>query len=113
MWSSIVEAHPLTSFWAHLEASNCHVVNKQTQSSFFTGKSSFFRASWIADYPDPENFLALFYSKNKSPFGPNYTHFSNEKYDSLYELSFIELNQSNLQYLLINIKFSFHGVRSC
>ena len=62
---------------------------------FSSGKSSFFRASWIADYPDPENFLALFYSKNKSPFGPNYTHFSNEKYDSLYELSFIELNQRN------------------
>ena len=49
---------------------------------------SLFRASWIGDYPDPENFLSLFYSKNKSPFGPNYTHFHNELYDSLYDLSF-------------------------
>ena len=55
---------------------------------FSSGASYFFRASWIGDYPDPENFLSLFYSKNKSPFGPNYTHFHNEKYDSLYERSF-------------------------
>ncbi len=45
---------------------------------------NFFRASWIADYPDAENFLLLFYSKNFSPSGPNYTHFSNAEYDSLY-----------------------------
>lgn len=55
---------------------------------FSSTASSFFRASWIGDYPDPENFLALFYFKNKSPFGPNYTHFNNEEYDSLYQLSF-------------------------
>ena len=55
---------------------------------FSSGAAYFFRASWIGDYPDPENFLSLFYSKNKSPFGPNYTHFQNEIYDSLYELSF-------------------------
>ena len=56
---------------------------------FSSGNASLFRASWIADYPDPENFLSLFYSKNKSPFGPNYTHFNNELYDVLYEKSFI------------------------
>ena len=56
---------------------------------FSSGNASLFRASWIADYPDPENFLSLFYSKNKSPIGPNYTHFNNEIYDSLYEQSFI------------------------
>ncbi len=44
----------------------------------------FFRGSWIADYPDPENYLSLFYSGNFSPSGPNYTHFSNPVYDSLY-----------------------------
>jgi len=48
-------------------------------------KMSFFRASWIADYPDMENYLALFYSKNFCPKGPNYTHFSNKKFDELYE----------------------------
>jgi len=59
---------------------------------FSSSQSAFFRASWIGDYPDPENFLALFYSKNKSPFGPNYTHFNNSIYDSLYLASFDVIN---------------------
>ena len=46
-----------------------------------TSKLSFFRASWIADYPDAENYLSLFYSKNHSPNGPNYTHFNNKSFD--------------------------------
>lgn len=57
-----------------------------------TGKISFFRASWIADYPDAENYLSLFYSKNFAPNGPNYTHFSNKEFDALYEASFFETN---------------------
>jgi len=48
-------------------------------------KVNFFRASWIADYADAENYLALFYSKNASPAGPNYTQFSHPLYDRLYE----------------------------
>ena len=48
-------------------------------------KLLFFRGSWIADYPDAENYLALFYSKNFSPGGPNYTHYKNKTFDSLYE----------------------------
>ena len=47
------------------------------------------RASWIADYPDAENYLSLFYSKNFTPNGPNYTHFKNEEFDRLYERAFI------------------------
>ena len=49
-----------------------------------TGKASVFRKSWIADYPDAENFLSLFYAPNFSPNGPNYTHFGNAEIDSLY-----------------------------
>ena len=48
---------------------------------------SIFRGSWIADYADAENYLALFYSGNHSPNGPNYTHFSNSEFDDLYEKS--------------------------
>ena len=51
------------------------------------GHLLFFRGSWIADYPDPENYLSLFYSPNRSPAGPNYTRFGNESYDSLYQKS--------------------------
>ncbi|WP_290477720.1 MULTISPECIES: ABC transporter substrate-binding protein [unclassified Leeuwenhoekiella] len=53
-----------------------------------TGKLDAFRASWIADYPDAENYLSLYYSKNFTPNGPNYTHFKNEEFDQLYEASF-------------------------
>ncbi len=36
------------------------------------GKATFFRLAWIADYPDPENFLyVLFHSKNKGQEGNN------------------------------------------
>lgn len=50
-----------------------------------TNKLSFFRGSWIADYPDAENYLSLFYSNNFTPNGPNYTHFKNLGYDNLYQ----------------------------
>ena len=55
-------------------------------------KLQFFRASWIADYPDAENYLSLFYSKNLSPNGPNYTHFINKKFDELYNSCLSETN---------------------
>lgn len=48
------------------------------------GELEFFRKSWLADYPDDENFMALFYSPNEAPKGPNYTHFSDSDFDILY-----------------------------
>lgn len=56
------------------------------------GKLPIFRASWIADYPDAENYVSLFYSKNFTPNGPNYTHFKNEFFDTLYEQSIKEVD---------------------
>lgn len=52
------------------------------------GKLEMFRASWIADYPDAQNYLSLFYSKNFTPFGPNYSFFNNQEFDDLYQQSF-------------------------
>jgi oligopeptide transport system substrate-binding protein len=63
------------------------------------GKAPFFRGSWIADYPDAENYLSLFYSKNHSPDGPNYTHFANPEFDKLFEQARKEVNDS-LRYKL-------------
>ncbi len=55
-----------------------------------TGKSLFWRAAWIADYPDPENFLNLLYGKlvpkemsTKSYL--NAVRYQSSVYDSLYE----------------------------
>ncbi|WP_178988934.1 ABC transporter substrate-binding protein [Winogradskyella schleiferi] len=54
------------------------------------GQLDFFRASWIADYPDAENYLSLYYSNNFAPNGPNYTHFKSEAFDKMYEASYLE-----------------------
>ncbi|WP_111684026.1 ABC transporter substrate-binding protein [Winogradskyella tangerina] len=56
------------------------------------GQLDFFRASWVADYPDAENYLSLYFSKNFAPNGPNYTHYSSEEFDRLYEASYLETN---------------------
>lgn len=52
----------------------------------------FFRGSWIADYPDAENYLSVFYSKNPSP--PNYTRTRIPEFDRLYESALLETNDS-------------------
>jgi oligopeptide transport system substrate-binding protein len=58
------------------------------------GQLAVFRKSWLADYPDAENFLAVFYTPNFCPAGPNYTHFSVAEYDKLYRQSRTENNDS-------------------
>jgi peptide/nickel transport system substrate-binding protein len=60
-------------------------------------KTAFFRAGWIADYPDAENYLSVFYSKNPSP--PNYTRYNNPAFDKVFEQAIAEKNDS-LRYLL-------------
>jgi ABC-type transport system substrate-binding protein len=58
------------------------------------GQLAIFRKSWLADYADAENFLAVFYSANFCPAGPNYTHFKNNEFDQLYEYAQTEKNDS-------------------
>lgn len=60
-------------------------------------QASFFRADWMADYPDGESFLTCFYGKNPAP--PNYSRFSNPLFDRLYEKALAENNDS-LRYML-------------
>jgi oligopeptide transport system substrate-binding protein len=64
-----------------------------------TAKSEalFFRGSWIADYPDAENYLSVFYGKNPAP--PNYTRYDNPVFDELYDKALAEKNDS-LRYIL-------------
>tara|TARA_R100000406_G_C3093286_1_gene120030 strand:- start:579 stop:1190 length:612 start_codon:yes stop_codon:yes gene_type:complete len=70
---------------------------RQMKSS---GELDIFRASWVADYPDAENYLSLFYSPNFVPHGPNYMHYKNEVFDSLYQksLSINDIEQRKLLY---------------
>lgn len=51
----------------------------------------FFWATWIADYPDAESYLSLFYGKNDAP--PNYTRMNDPNYNELYNQALIEPNE--------------------
>ncbi|WP_431209824.1 ABC transporter substrate-binding protein [Puia sp. P3] len=80
-----------------LEDVGFHVQIEVVQKSLLLEETAqsralFFRGSWLADYPDAENYLSVFYSKNPSP--PNYTRFSDPVFDKLYERSLEEENDS-------------------
>ena len=47
-------------------------------------QAQMFWLGWVADYPDAENFLQLFYGKNSSP-GPNHANYANPEFDKLYD----------------------------
>lgn len=76
-----------------VEAVQKSLLLEMTSSS----RALFFRGSWIADYPDAENYLSVFYSKNPAP--PNYTRYHNPQFDALLEKALAETNDS-LRYRL-------------
>lgn len=60
----------------------------QHQELLENGRAPLFRLGWIADYPDPENFLNLFYGKAIPPSGAspiNSTRYRNTAFDRLFE----------------------------
>lgn len=70
-----------------------------------SGKSDFFRFAWIADYPDPETFLTIFYGKhvpanNTEKSFVNYSRFKNARFDSLFAASFTESDKTKRYALL-------------
>ncbi len=80
-----------------LEAAGIKIQVEVVQKSLLleqTAKSQalFFRGSWIADYPDAENYLSVFYSHNPAP--PNYTRYANPQFDALYEKALTEINDT-------------------
>jgi ABC-type transport system substrate-binding protein len=48
------------------------------------GRVQMYQLGWVGDYPDAQNFLQLFYSKNARP-GPNRTNYSSPAFDRAYE----------------------------
>ena len=62
----------------------------QLVENIISGKSEFYRIGWLADYPNPENFLSLFYGKDvpsslEEKSFPNFSRYTNSKYDALFE----------------------------
>ncbi|GAA4452574.1 ABC transporter substrate-binding protein [Rurimicrobium arvi] len=66
---------------AKIEVMQPNILKQQMSRS----QAVFFRAQWIADYPDAETYLAFFNSRFPAP--PNYTRYHNAAYDLLYEQS--------------------------
>lgn len=57
------------------------------QTKIYEGAFQIFYWGWLADYPDPENFLFLLYGPNSCAYGPhrpNHSRFEDERYDRLY-----------------------------
>ena len=48
------------------------------------GRTQMFNLGWISDYPDPENFLQLFHSRNLSP-GANHGSYVNPDFDRAFD----------------------------
>lgn len=66
------------------------LVWAQHTENYEKGKAEFFRYAWVADYPDPENFLNLFYgryvpAKVEDKAYLNSTRYKNPKFDALFE----------------------------
>ncbi|HRI24905.1 MAG TPA: ABC transporter substrate-binding protein [Ferruginibacter sp.] len=82
-----------TGIRVEVEVVQKSLLMEQTSKS----QAPFFRGSWIADYPDAENYLSVFYSRNPAP--PNYTRYKNPAFDVLYERALSQQNDS-LRYQL-------------
>jgi len=83
-----------------LEDIGLHIQVEVVQKSLLLEETAqsealFFRGSWLADYPDAENYLSVFYSPNPAP--PNYTRYKDPVYDRLYERALRE-NDDSVRY---------------
>jgi peptide/nickel transport system substrate-binding protein len=102
--TTIQAAEALQQQWQRLGIkTKLRQVNFPEHSAMMhAGKLSFWRGNWIADYPDPENVLALFYSPMASPKGLNDTRIRRRDLDSLYELALSPRLSAQKRYALYN-----------
>lgn len=79
----LVEAWKRIGLDVRLEATDYN----QFQDKVRRGAYQLFQWGWIADYPDPENFLFLLYGPmgRRASGGPNTANFADPEYDALFE----------------------------
>lgn len=67
------------------------------------GTAKIWRSGWVADYPDAENFLSLFYSGNISENNTsvNSFRFRNAEFDALFEKALREQNEEKRNALFV------------
>ena len=68
----------------------------QTWAAFLgavnNGDCQLYQMAWVGDYPDAENFLQLFHSRNVSP-GANHSCYENPEYDAEYDAAMAALTE--------------------
>lgn len=75
----------------------------EREDAIKSGKAKIWRAGWVADYPDAENFLAMFYSgniMNESSMMNNFK-FKNAEYDALFQEALLESDNEKRIALLV------------
>jgi oligopeptide transport system substrate-binding protein len=84
-------ATAIADMWKNTFDANVTMTNLDVSSHYAylqeDGKFNVARAGWVADYADPENFLALNLSTNKTF---NYGKYNNPEFDSLMQKSYSE-----------------------
>ncbi|MEJ6776429.1 MAG: peptide ABC transporter substrate-binding protein [Crocinitomicaceae bacterium] len=74
----------------------------ERKAAVASGEAKIWRSGWIADYPDPESFLSLFYGGNITRFGSlNLFKFQSDEYDTLFESAISEVNPKKRTELLV------------
>ncbi len=76
---------------------------EEREEAIQNGKAQIWRAGWIADYPDPENFLGLFYGGNikDNMTMVNAFKFQNEEFDKYFEQALMESDYEKRMELLV------------
>jgi len=75
-----------------LVKSNSQAINKDREE----GKLDMWRYGWIADYPDPSNFIAQFHSKHiqeENPFSINFSRYENKEFDQFLDKAMTETDE--------------------
>lgn len=76
----------------------------EREAAIAAGKAKIWRSGWIADYPDPENFLTMFYGGNirdNASSMVNAFKYQNEEYDRLFEQALTEKDPEKRMALLV------------
>ena len=75
---------------------------EEREEALRAGEAVFWRTGWVADYPDPENFLNLFYGGNmeSSDINVNPFKYKNDKFDQLFEQAMAEVDEDKRMELL-------------
>lgn len=76
---------------------------KERDRAISSGKAKIWRSGWVADYPDAENFLSLFYSENISENNSsvNSFRFRNTEFDALFEKALREKDEEKRNALFV------------